>query len=98
MPAFLNKNKLKRAALGIHRLGVRLGVQILTSHYYSPVPNIIDLEKTVDEWAKRSELPGVSVDLEEQARQLRRICGPYKTEYAGNEVYREAVTNWSGPG
>ena len=98
MPALLNKNKVKRAALGIHRLGIRLGVQILPSHYYSPVPNIIDLEKTVDEWAKRSELPGVSVDLEDQARNLRRICGPYETEYAGNEVYREAVSNGSGPG
>jgi hypothetical protein len=28
MPAFLNKNKLKRAALGIHRLGVRQGLQL----------------------------------------------------------------------
>jgi predicted O-methyltransferase YrrM len=94
----LNKNGLKRAALGIHKLGVRLGVQILPSHYYSPVPNILDLQETVDVWAKASQLPGVRIDLDQQANNLRRICTPYAEEYAGNKVYREAVANKSGPG
>lgn len=94
----INKNALKRAVLNIHKLGLRLGVQILPSHYYSPAPNILELERTVDIWAKKSELPGISVSLDDQAINLRAVCTPYKNEYFGNKVYREAVSKNFGPG
>jgi predicted O-methyltransferase YrrM len=94
----INKNGLKRAALKIHKAGLRLGLQILPSHYYSPVPNILELEQTIDVWAKRSTMPGVSVNLHSQGERLRSICLPYKHEYLGNKTYREAVARKSGPG
>ena len=82
------KKKLMRVFLSIHKLGIRFGIYILPVHYYAAVPNILELEKTKDVWAKKSELPGISIDLNEQANNLRTICLPYRNEYAGNKVYR----------
>jgi hypothetical protein len=92
------KDTLKRAFLGIHKLGIRAGVHILPVHYYSPVPNILELRETRSIWAKRSELPGIAIDLDEQSSNLRKICLPYRSEYAGNKVFREAVSGQFGPG
>ena len=94
----LNRNAIKRILLGIHKLGIRLGVYLLPVHYYSPIPNIVELQKTRDVWAKKSELPGVSVNLDEQASDLKAICMPYQSEYAGNKIYQEGMSNNFGPG
>lgn len=92
------RNAIKRAVLGVHKLGIRFGIHILPVHYYSAVPNILELQRTRDVWAKKSELPGVSVNLDEQAANLQVICMPYQSEYAGNKFYKEAVSNHFGPG
>jgi len=94
----INKNSLKRAALQIHKIGLRLGIQILPSHYYSPVPNILELRETLDLWAKPSTLPGISTELDQQAERLKEICLPFMSEYTGNKIYRHAVSEKSGPG
>lgn len=94
----VNRNALKRAILGVHKLGIRLGIHVLPVHYYSPVPNILELQKTRDIWAKKSELPGVAVDLDQQAVDLQGICMPYQGEYAGNKFFKEGATNHFGPG
>lgn len=94
----VNRNGIKRAILRIHKLGIRLGLHILPVHYYSPVPNILELEKSKDVWAKKSELPGISVNLDEQAANLKTICVPYQDEFVGNKVYREGVRSHFGPG
>lgn len=88
----------RRVFLRLHRLAIRFGYYILPVHYHVPVPNIIELERTRDVWARKSELPGLLVDLDEQASTLRAICLPYQEEYAGNVVYQEAVRNHFGPG
>jgi len=84
--------------LTIHKLGIRLGLHVLPVHYYSPVPNILELERTKDIWAKKSNLPGIFIDLEDQARNLKNICLPYQTEYVGNKIYKESVLKNFGPG
>lgn len=89
---------LKRQLFWIYKLGTRLGVHIVPVHYYSSIPDIIELEKTQSVWAKKSELPGLEVDLEQQVHNLRSICMPYQTEYEGNRAYRYAVDNAFGPG
>lgn len=94
----IDKNAIKRGVLFVHKLGIRLGVHILPVHYYSPVPNILELEMTKEIWAKKSQLPGIYVNLDEQVVNLRKICLPYQTEYAGNKVYLEGVANHFGPG
>src|ERR671919_1078107 len=76
----INKNALKRIILKIHRLGIKFGIHIFPTHYYTSVPNILELERTLDICAKKSELPGVSVNLDEQVNNLRNICMPYQSE------------------
>jgi predicted O-methyltransferase YrrM len=92
------KTKLKRAILTCHTLGTRLGVCVLPVHYYTSVPNTLALRDTTSIWAKRSELPGLSIDLDEQVANLRAICTPYQSEYAGNRIYREGADGQSGAG
>jgi predicted O-methyltransferase YrrM len=92
------KNTVKRALFRVHKLGTRLGVHVLPVHYYSALPDVLDLEKTKDVWARKSELPGLEVDLRGQIRRLRDICIPYQNEYAGNQTYRHALHNHFGSG
>jgi predicted O-methyltransferase YrrM len=94
----INKNALKRIILKIHRLGIKFGIHIFPTHYYTSVPNILELERTLDIWAKKSELPGVSVNLDEQVNNLRNICMPYQSEYSANRFYQEGMSNHFGLG
>ena len=89
---------LKRLAFTLHRAGLRLGIHILPAHIYTPLPNILELARTRDRWARRSELPGLAVDLEEQCKLLEEICLPFAAEYRGNKTYLEAIENSFGPG
>lgn len=92
------KDLIKRQLFSIYKLGTKLGVHILPVHYYSPLPNVLELEKTTDIWAKKSELPGLDVDLEQQFNNFKSICLPYLSEYEGNKAYRYAVENAFGSG
>jgi predicted O-methyltransferase YrrM len=92
------RKSIKEAAIGMHKLGVRMGVHVLPVHYYSPVPNIVELRKTQPQWAKASEMPGIRVDLDEQLRMLRTTCLPYQAEYGGNKHYHEGQDKHFGPG
>ena len=94
----LLRRKMRLLRLAAHRGALRLGVQVLPDHYYSPVPNIVALERSRDRWAKRSELPGVEVDLDAQVRMMRELCLPWQDEFAGNRTYRRAVVESAGPG
>jgi predicted O-methyltransferase YrrM len=93
-----SKNTIKRMLLDIHKLGIKFGIHILPVHYYSPIANIAELRETRETWAKKSEMPGISVDLDQQAFSLKTICMPYQSEYAGNKVYQEGISSHFGPG
>jgi hypothetical protein len=75
----------------MYKLGVRLGVHIIPAHYYAPVPNIIELARTIDLWAKPSAMSGIHIDVDEQMENLRRVCEPFQHEFRGNPHYRHAV-------
>jgi len=92
------KDAAKRAGYKTFRAIERLGFHVLPVHYYSPVPNIAELERTRDKWAHPSKLPGVLVDLDEQVRTLRGICLPFRDEYASGVIYAEAQRRNLGPG
>lgn len=92
------KDLLKSCILFFYKLGVRLGVHILPVHYYSTIPNIIELKKTRKQWARKSEMVGINVDLDKQIEILSKICGPFQNEYAGNKNYVDGVLNNFGPG
>lgn len=92
------KRILKQLSFQAFRLAARAGVYVLPAHYYVPLANLHQLEKTRPLWARKSELPGIATSLDEQAAELERICMPYQLEYAGNHAYREAVEQRFGPG
>lgn len=98
MKTYVNKDIIRRVFFALHKLAIRLGFHILPVHYYSPIPNILELSKTKSLWAKQSDLPGISVNLDEQVDNLKAICLPYQKEYLGNKTYLEAVTNYFGAG
>ena len=45
----LLRDKLKRLYFAFYKLGVRLGAYILPTHDYVSEPNIIELERTIEE-------------------------------------------------
>lgn len=92
------KDVLKRMMLAGYRTGLRLGFHIVPDHYYVSLPNLNELQNTKGTWARRSELPGVSYDIDEFKQHLRRICEPYKPEYIGLPQWREAMLCGAGAG
>lgn len=92
------KDILKRAYFQLYRMALRMGVHLLPAHYYSSAPNILELEKTKDTWAKPTPFHGISVNLDEQVESLHRVCLPYQAEYIGNPIYQSAVRQNLGPG
>jgi hypothetical protein len=85
------RDRLKRLYFAIYKLGLRLGFHIHPAHYYAPVPNIIELERTTDLWAKPSAMSGIHIDLDEQIDNLRRVCTPFQEEFRGNPYYWHAT-------
>ncbi len=92
------KTFFKQQLLFLHKLGTRFGIHILPVHYYSPMPDIVALEKKKSQWAYKSELPGIDINLNKQIEDLQSICLPYQREYANNEAYKYAVEKAFGPG
>lgn len=92
------KDRLKRLYFHAYKAGARMGVLVLPAHYYCSEPDIIELERTVDLWAKPSQLPGIEVDLDAQLGYLRKVCLPFREEYRKNEHYLKAAAEQYGPG
>lgn len=89
---------MKRSFFQVYKLATGLGIHLLPVHYYSAEPNILELERFKEIWAKPTSFPGIHVDLEEQIKALQTICFPYQSEYRGNVLYQEAVGKKYGPG
>jgi predicted O-methyltransferase YrrM len=87
----LLRDRFKRLYFAIYKLGARFGIYILPAHYYVSEPNIIELKRTVDLWAKPSAMAGVNVDLDEQIDNLRHVCEPFEQEFHGNPHYQHAI-------
>lgn len=88
----------KHAVMMMHKLGLRMGICLMPMHYYISYSNIVELATKRQEWAKRSELPGVKIDLEAQKRTLRESCLPYQKEYSGNKRFLDATKAGYGLG
>ncbi len=92
------RDSAKRAFLLLHKALLRCGVIVLPVHYYAPVTTVRELEKTRGLWERKSDLPGIAVDIDAQLARLEAICVPYRQEYTGNAEYRRAVGLGAGPG
>lgn len=89
---------LKRCSFLIFKSVSRIGLFVFPNYYYSPVSDVNQLEKSKDVWAKKSDLPAVQVDLDEQVENLRKICLRFQKEFIGNKNYLNAVESHFGPG
>ena len=89
---------LKKFSLVLYKVGTRLGIHVVPVHYYTPLASPRDLKKSKEIWAKKSSLPGIAIDLDEQAGNLKKICLPFQDEYLGNQIYLEAINGQYGPG
>ena len=67
------KTKLKQIIFSLYKFISRLGIHILPVHYYSPIPDINKLKKTKNIWAKKSDLPGIEVDLDKFIDHINRF-------------------------
>ncbi len=92
------KSMIKKIVFASYKLGNHLGFHLLPIHYYTPVVSLVELEKTQAIWAKKSRLPDVLMNTNEQAGQLETVCKPFEKEYEGNHAFKEAVSNHFGPG
>lgn len=88
----------KRLFLVAHRLALRLGIIVLPNHYYIGYPGVEALTKNKERWAKRSRLPGITLDLQKQCSFVQSAIGPYRDEYADGGVYDRAMYEAAGPG
>jgi hypothetical protein len=84
------KDFSKRLFFAFYKFMSRLGIHIIPVHYYSPIPNILQLEKTKNVWAKKSQLPGISYNLDDQVDNLKEICLPFQNKFINNKIYIEA--------
>jgi len=89
---------IEKIFLNIHKLCLRCGIQIVPNHYYSSVADINYLAKNKNIWAKKSSLPGIISNLDNQIINLKKVCIPFQSEYLGNKNYHTAVSDHFGPG
>ena len=47
--------KLKQIIFSLYKLISKLGIHVLPVHYYSPVPDINELKKVIDDWEKNQK-------------------------------------------
>jgi hypothetical protein len=69
----------------------RLGIHITPVHFYGGLPNVAYLRAHQQDWLTRSELPGVSADVDAQIAHLQAACLPFQPEYADLAIYHSAV-------
>jgi predicted O-methyltransferase YrrM len=92
------KNLAKRLLYQLYEVGLNFGLIILPKHYYIPFPDLRVVRRTRAQWACRSAMIGVDMDLDRQAQYLREMVKPFEPEYRGNCAYRRAVEGAFGPG
>lgn len=91
-------NFFERIFFLIHKILLHFKLIFLPSHYYVGTNDILKLNKSKREWVKRNSFIGVNINLEEQIKNLKKICIQYKDEYKGNNFYKEATNKNFGPG
>jgi predicted O-methyltransferase YrrM len=93
------RRRIKHGIVKFYKLGVRAGVFVIPVHYYAAEPDIIELAARQEEWAGPSSLPGLEIDLDQQAATLECVCGPFTSEYGdAAAAFTEATRSGIGLG
>jgi hypothetical protein len=76
----------------VYYAAMDLGIQILTMHPYSPVPDPRELQASF--WEQKSSLPGLRIDLEKSCELLRTLAAKFRAEY---ETFPAALPSGAPP-
>jgi len=74
-----------------------LGLSVLPSHFYSPVPNTADLRRNQQRWNKPSALVGIDISIEAQEAFLHHLM-PFREECAALPDYDWVTQQGFGEG
>jgi hypothetical protein len=74
---------LLRSYWAARRAAERAGIQFVVRSFYSPIPQLRELP--ADVWARRSEMAGIELDLDRQAKLVERDLAPYAAELGAPE-------------
>lgn len=89
---------LKIIFFNLQKLLLKIGLHINPAHYYSSIPNLNELIESKSLWAKKSNLYGLNINMEDQIENIKTICLPFKNEYLGNKIFKYGTENKFGPG
>ncbi len=89
----------KRLAIAIHRFAARFRLHVLPVHFYSSLPDIVELAGNRKFWARKSTLPGIATDLDTQVELGRwaLVTGPRPTRTARSRTQRIAMRSRRAP-
>jgi Methyltransferase domain len=73
----------------IFSLGQRLGLNITRNTFYSPIPNLRELDD--DLWSRRSELIGIDLNEKKQLELLSSFVSTYRDEYEQFPLEKPAI-------
>ena len=74
-------------------LGRKLGYDVTPNNFYSPIPDLRELELEDDVWSKRSKLVGIDINEDGQMKLLQRFQLSYKNEYDKFPINRTATSH-----
>ena len=74
-------------------LGRELGYDVTPNNYYSPIPDLRELELADVVWSKRSELVGIDINEDGQIELLQCFQLSYKNEYDKFPINRTATSH-----
>ena len=89
---------LKIIFFNLQKLLLKIGLHINPAHYYSSIPNLNELIESKSLWAKKSNLYGLNINMEDQIENIKTICLPFKNEYLENKIFNYGTENKFGPG
>ena len=92
------KISMKYLGLWTFKIMARLRLNVTPVNYYSVIPDVVRLARTVPQWNLPSVQPGVMIDLDEQIRILSNVCLPFQKEFIGNPHYLRGAALSYGPG
>jgi hypothetical protein len=93
-----SRDTIKSAFLKVHKVALGSGIVVLPNHFYTPIADVRELERTKQKWAKRSPMTGIDADIGRQVARLEEIVKPFEPEYRGNSTYKEGAAKGFGPG
>jgi hypothetical protein len=87
----------KPGFLPLYEGGRHVGIVAIKQMVYVPAAEPAQPSRSRRSWARKSLMPGVSLDPDAQLRELRRLVAPFQPEYRGTDIGAEAIAGSCDP-